>query len=255
MPCKISALRLATAETVSVALPQLGLVDAVFRVVGWKLSGADGGIGVDLALEADTATMYDWATGDASTPAINTGLVIPDYRAVGAPTSLVLQSGSAQLLQLADGTIVSRLLASWTHAVEPNPVAYEVQYQRGSEAWNSLSVARDQNAIYLSPVEDGATYTVRVRTLSALGVRSAWLTGTHVVAGKSAAPTAPVSLAVQSAVGGYDVAWSANPDADYLRSELWEAPSNDRSLAMLVANVSGNRFARAGLGAGVTRWY
>lgn len=255
VPCKIGAMRLATSETVSVTLPQLGLVDAVFRVTGWKISGADGGIGIDLALEADAAEIYDWATADAVTPAVNSGLSIPDYRIVGAPTGLTLASGSAQLLKLADGTIVSRLLATWTHAVEPNPVSYEVQYQRGSEAWNSVTISRDQNALYLSPVEDGATYTVRVRTLNALGVRSAWVTGTHVVAGKSAAPTAPTSLSVAPAVGGFDIAWSANPDPDYLRSEVWESATNDRSTATLVAQISGNRFARAGLGAGVTRWY
>jgi len=96
---------------------------------------------------------------------------------------------------------------------------------------------------------------VRVRCQNVLGARSSWLTNSHVVVGKTAAPTAPTSLAVTGAVGGYDIAWSACPDADYATSQLWESTSNDRTAATLVADMTGNRFARAGLPGAVTRWY
>jgi hypothetical protein len=81
------------------------------------------------------------------------------------------------------------------------------------------------------------------------------VTGSQLVAGKTAAPTAPTSLAVVAAPQGYDIAWSACPDADYATSQLYEATSNNRGTATLLADMTGNRFSRAGLAASVSRWY
>lgn len=255
LPCKISALRFATTQTVSVTLPELGLTDAVFRIVGLKITGADGGVGVDLQLEADSADLYDWATSDGVAPSINSGVSLVDPRVVGAPTSLTLTSGNDGLIASADGTIISRIKATWVHAVEPNPLQYEVQWKRSTDtSFESRFVPRTENVVYLSPVEDGATYDVRVRLLNVIGVRSAWVADSEVVVGKADPPTAPVSLSLVAALGGVDIAWSACPDADYARSELVESIANDRAIGTSIF-VQGNRTARTGLPGSVERWY
>jgi hypothetical protein len=142
------------------------------------------------------------------------------------------------------------------HAVEPSPGGYEVQWKRSSDTdYESRMVPRTENVMYIAPVADGVGYDVRVRTLNTIGVRSAWLTGSHTVVGKTAPATAPTSLAVVGAVGGYDIAVSACPDADYARTEIWEATSNDRSLASILFNGAGTRFARTGLPGSVSRWF
>ena len=256
LPCKLSALRFVAGQTVKVTLTDIGLTDAVFRIVSHRITGADGGIGIDLQLEADGAEFWDWATSDGVAPAVNTGVSLVDPRVVGAPTSLALSSGNTELLTAADGTIISRIRVAWTHAVEPNPLQYEVQWKRSTDSnYESRFVPRAENVTYISPVEDGATYDMRVRTMNALGVRSAWLAGSHVVVGKDAPPTAPTSLAVTAALGGYDIAISACPDADYGRTEIWMAESNDRGTAVRVFNAPGNRFAVTGLPSAVSRWF
>ena len=254
--CKISALRLQGFDTVAVTIPQLGLSSAVYRIVRLDLAGDDGGLGVDLSLQEESADHYAWSASDAVAPVPTTELDIPSFATpVVAPTSLVLASGNTELLASADGTIISRLSVSWTGAAEPGLTGYEIQTKRATDSvYTSQSSARDAAQTWVAPVEDGASYDVRVRSLAGTR-RSAWLTGTHTVVGKTAAPTAPSSLTITGVLGGVDAAWSAGADADYDHSELWEASSNDRATASKVANVGGNRFARSGLPAAVARWY
>jgi len=257
MPCKIGALRLLAADTISVTIPQIGLSSATYRVNGWRLTGEDGGIGVDLDLEEESSAHYAWSASDGVTPPINTAPELPGVLNVVAPTSLTLASGNTELLAAADGSIISRMRITWGGAPETNLIGYEVQYRRGTDtAYISITAARDQTTTWAAPVEDGVSYDVRVRSIAAPGSRrSSWLTGTHTVVGKTAAPTAPSSLSVVAALGGFDIAWSASPDADYAWTELWEATSNDRATAIKLGNVAGNRYGRNGVAAAVDRWF
>jgi hypothetical protein len=185
-------------------------------------------------------------------------LDVPAYAiAPAAPTNLSMSSGTAQLLQGADGSIVSRLQVSWSRAIEANLQGYEIQFRRaGDSAYTSVMAERDALTAYLAPVEDGVLYDVRVRALAGPGARrSAWLTGTHTVVGKTQAPAAPTTLTVTPALGGFDIVWSSSGEVDYRHSLLYEATSNNFAAATVVATVSGNRAARAGLGAPVARWY
>lgn len=256
LPCKINALRLATATTVAVTHAQLGLSAAPFRVLSLKISGEDGGVGIDLALEGTASTDFDWSPSDGVAPLVSTPVVLPDARVVGAPTGLALASGNAELLKGDNGVIVSRIRVSWFHAQEPNPAGYRVEWQRsGDTTWTRATVGRTENSTFIAPVEDGAAYDVRVQTFNAVGVGSAWVSDTHTVAGKTAAPTAPTTITVMPAAGGYDISWTASPDADYHHTELWEASTNDRATATKLLDIAGNRFSRSGVTGGSTRYY
>lgn len=254
--CKIGALRLRGYDTVAVTIPQLNLSAATYRIMRLDITGDDGGLGVDLSLQAESTDTYAWSPSDASAPVPVPGLDVPVFGAiVVAPSSLTLASGNAELLSAADGTIISRLRVSWGSAAESGLTSYEVQYKRASEsAYTSVTAARDSNQCWVAPVEDGTSYDVRVRALAGTR-RSAWVTGTHTIVGKTAAPTAPTNLTVTPATTGYDLAWTACPDADYAYSELWESVSNNRAAAVQLNTIAGNRFARAGLPAVTSRWY
>jgi hypothetical protein len=254
--CKIGALRLQGYDTVAVTIPQLNLSAATYRIMRLDITGDDGGLGVDLSLQAESSSTYAWSPSDATAPVPVPVLDVPVFGAiVVAPSSLTLASGSAELLTAADGTIISRLRVSWGSAAESGLTSYEVQYKRASEsAYTSVTAARDANQCWVAPVEDGTSYDVRVRALAGTR-RSAWVTGTHTIVGKTAAPTAPTNLSVLAATTGYDIAWTACPDADYAFSELWEATSNDRATAVQLNTIAGNRFARSGLPAATSRWY
>ena len=78
-----------------------------------------------------------------------------------------------------------------------------MQSKRASDSvYTSINAARDAAQTWVAPVEDGASYDVRVRSLAGTR-RSAWLTGTHTIVGKTAAPTAPSSLTITGVLGGF----------------------------------------------------
>lgn len=256
LPCKISALRLRGFETVSVTIPQLNLSAATYRILKLDIVANGVGIGVDLTLQEESADQYAWSATDAVAPPVTVPLDVPGFGTpVAPPPSTAIASGTSQLLLTGDGTVVARMLVTWPAAPEPSVTGYEIQWRRSTEAaYNSAVIARDQRQYYISPAQEGATYDVRVRTLAG-DRRSAWFANTHVAVGKIAPPTAPVSLSVSPAVGGYDLAWSLNTDADYLESVLLESTENNRASAAEIFRGRGNRFARTGLPGSVSRWY
>lgn len=256
VPCKISALPLVAADTVSVTLAQLGLSSAAYRIIGWKLTGEDGGLGVDLELEEESADHYDWDPADGVDPPLNVSPELPSQLTVVAPASLTLSSGTSDLIAAGDGTIISRIKASWSAAAEPSILGYELQWKRSSESsYASVTLPRDGLEFYIGPVQDGADYNVRVRTLAAPSRRSSWVTGLETVIGKTAAPTAPTSLGLSPLPNAFATSWSACPDADYRETEIWEASSNDRTTATQIAAVSGTQLQRSGLTGGAVRYY
>lgn len=256
LPCKLSAFKVATWDTVYLTLSTMGLSAATYRVKGWKLTAEDGALGVDLTLQEEASSIYGWTAGSATAPSVPPDLSIPSPYLIGAPSALVLTSGTTELLLLADGTVVSRLKVSFTAAVEANLWRYELQWKKSTEStYNTVYMPSDSTVYYLAPVEDGVNYNVRVRAHAVLGPRSDWVGDTHTVVGKTAAPTAPTALGVTSATGGFDIAWDVCPDADYFGTQVYEASSNDRTTATQIAEVSTNRMARSGLAGGLTRYY
>lgn len=258
LPCKIGMLKATTAETVSVTLPQIGYSGRAMRVVGWKLA-FDDGIGVDLVLEEDDANVYSWTASEGIPPLQWNNPEQVDRATVGVPTALVLASGTSHLLLGGDGSIVSRILATWTAAVEPNAAQYEVQWKPTSSAdWSEATfVAASNPRAYLAPVLDGISYDVRVRTIRLSGQRSAWLTGSHTVIGKTAAPTTPASLTTTSVAGGVRLQWAECPDPDYGVTQIYEAAVNDWTDASrgLIAEIKGTQYTRTGMAPSTVGYY
>jgi hypothetical protein len=111
---------------------------------------------------------------------------------VAAPTGLVLTSGNATVLVQQDGTIVPRILTSFTASTDVRVTGYEIQYKVSTDStYQSIAplIGRDQTSVYISPVTDGITYDVRVRAATPFGVYSAWVTDSHTATGKTAEPS------------------------------------------------------------------
>lgn len=257
LPCKISALAAATAETVSVTLPQLGYTSKTMRVVNAKLTLDEGGLGFDLVLEEDDANVYDWAATEGIPPLQWSTPELVDRVTVAPPTGLTLTSLDSDAVTGSDGTRIARINVSWSAAADPNASAYELQWKTTAAAGyaETITVPANITQTFVGPVRDGVDYTVRVRTVRYTGQRSAWVSNTETVAPKSGAVTAPTSLSVTAAPGGYDLVWSASPDGDYRDSTILEATSNNRALATELVTVAGTRFSRTGLAGSVSRWY
>lgn len=207
MPCKLTAFRLAAWDTVRLTLSQLGWSAKEFRVVDWQLSSAGG---VDLVLQEEAAASYNWNKGleTLADPAPDTNL--PNPFVVAAPTGLLLASGTDHLLMGGDGTVISRIQVVWDRSNDSFIAQAQVQYRRagGGYAWvpSSTEPAREGVA-YITQVDDGYQYEVRVRYENTIGVRSAWtVSAAHRVIGKTAPPS--------------DVPWASLTDGNLSWGEI-----------------------------------
>ncbi len=231
-PAKLTKFGLAPWDVVTVTIARLGWAAKEFRVLEWALA-EDGG--VDLVLQEEAASVYTFDPADEITldPAPDTNL--PDPFTAAPPTALALASGSGTLFLKADGTIISRIKATWT---APDDIfvtdggTIEVQFKRTADAtWQRAAlVPGDSTEAFVFEVEDGVSYDVRARALNALGVKSddagpwaATVTG-HIVAGKSAPPADVTGFSAAQNGDAMNFRWVQVADLDLAGYEIRLAP-------------------------------
>jgi len=214
----------------------LGWDAKLFRVTAWKQSDD---MGVDLTLKEYAPESSNWTPDMAAHAdyAPNTSLASPWD--VVAPTALTLESGTNVLAVRGDGTVQTRIKASWTPPADAYVLSggtIEVQLKKSAdEVWaTALRVPGDDAVAYLTDVEDGVAYDVRIRGVNGFAAVSAWLTVLgHVVLGKSAPPTDIPSISAQqngtsttiqlvgvsdADLAGYRVAYAAKGAFDWSTS-------------------------------------
>ena len=141
--------------------------------------------------------------------AIQTGttLTIEGTQAAPAvPTSVVLASAS-----VANGR--STVTVSW--AAGANAVGYEIGVTRSGSAETLLSSGLLATTFECQP---GVSFAVRVRSVSNLGVKSAWVTATGSPITSAVDAVAPAALEFSSITAGYGtmwLSWPAAADADF----------------------------------------
>lgn len=221
--CKLTAFRCIAGGVVQLTLSRMGWTNKLFDVVDWRLVpyDVDGvtALGVDLVLRETAPEVYDWSSSEETPVDVAPDTDLPDPFNPDAPTDLMLESGSDQLLLGTDGSVISRILATWTASVDAMVNEYEVQFKKSEDSdWTSApTVVAGSTSAYIAPVEDSVDYDVRVRSRNALGVRSDWATVSgHTVTGKTEAPPKPDSFTVvRTADGTRRASWTLNnPPAD-----------------------------------------
>lgn len=176
-------------QRVTLTSPFFGWNAKVFRVT--DKSYAPGGT-VELTLKEDAASIWDFA--DAVTVDSTPNSDLPNPFFIPAPASVTCASGNDQLLRLQDGSIVSRILVTWPEATMPgvfNNGKVEIEAQKDdSTVWQKSEAKGDETSGYVSPVEDGAFYAVRVRYVDPyFNVKSDWAyADLHQVVGKTEPP-------------------------------------------------------------------
>ena len=201
-----AALKLSPWDNVTLTVSRMGWENKVFKVLSWAVPN---GGGVDLTLQEEASAAYAWNGGEATTvdPAPDTNLRGADF--VYPPTALTMQSGDSAILTASDGTLINRILASWTPPLDAFVVRYDVDYQlSGETTWTSTQAIG--TSFYLSPVQDGARYNFRVRAVNSLGCVSVWLAeSNHAVVGKTEAPpTVDTFLVGRMADGTRQFTWT-----------------------------------------------
>lgn len=185
----LAALEADIGDVVTVSHETPGWASKEFTVVGLELTG-ESLVKVTLA-EYDDAT-YDLDELSPASEAADTYL--PPPWVVWAPTNLALASGEEHVVMAGDGSLVSRILASWEEPLDylvTKGGTIELQFKLSSAAdWRPGGrVGGHETSAYLAPVEDAALYDVRIRSVNAMGTVSDWLTEYgHQVTGKTTPP-------------------------------------------------------------------
>lgn len=235
LQCNWSVLRFRLWDVVNIDIPEINLIDKPFRIMQYTF--AEGG-GIDLVLQADTASYYAW---NASTDEVIVKEVVRPAFNDGPPdpaTNLVVR-GAPRIE--AYGTI-AQLSATWDHVRGPFFRHYEVesrihddpdhdgQYLSGTIVTEPRFVRTD--------VAVGTSYDLRVRVVNIDYRYSEWTEVLDTpVEDDTEAPGIPTGLSV-AGTGTHTITWTTPDNPDFKKSNVYANTVNDASGATLITGGS-----------------
>lgn len=240
------ALDLTVGDVVNITHPTPGWTAKPFQVEAVSL-GYDGTVQLNCVEYDSTLYAYDPASEETTYPDTD----LPDPFTIEPPTNLVAVA-STRVAE--DGTVVPIIAVTWTEPDNAFVSSYDVQWKRVADTnYNSYRSFESSHDIYNADV--GQNYDIRIRSVSAIGARSAFIAIQFVPTGDLTAPSPPTSL---SAVGGLreiGLTWTLPPERDYAHSLVFENTVDNSATAAQIAVAAGGNYTRTGLGYGVTRYY
>lgn len=221
-----------------------GWVLKEFRVVAMKITRKNE---VTLTVFEYDAAAFNWAVS-VETDIPNDSVLATPY-SVAPITSLSLSSGTAHLLAGADGSITSRIFVDFVHPADAFADHVIILFKKSTETDYVLGAQvsrKEASECFLTPVEDGVLYNIRVHAVNTLGVRSAAVDLNHTVIGKTAAPSAPTGLSESSTLlNTVNLAWTGISDADLSHYEIFAYISDAYTSAVFVGSSKTTRFAHS----------
>jgi hypothetical protein len=247
---KLSAINITAGDTISVTNNRLSFSNKTFEVTSSEL-GFDGtSMYVAItAVEVSSAT-FDW-NAEESAIINNTWTEYRQFE-VPAPTDLDV---TTNVVVQTDGTAVGGFTITWNASLSENVTAYEVQWKVSTDTDYQSTVTGETSLIGNGTFITGATYNVRVRSLTRNGGFSDWVSTTADIPDDAIAPSAPSGLTATGGQGFITLDWTGNTEADLAGYEVYENSSNDSGTATQIAKVTADQFTRGGLNDSVTRYY
>lgn len=219
-PAKMRAWPLQVGDRVTVSNSLYNIVNKTYRVTDWHFGLT---APVTLLLEEDDPTIWDLADATVADQTPNTSAVNP-WKVDGV-TGLTAASGDTYAVRAADGTVSARVYVTWSEMTDSDvrdggAIEVRWRYGAGDLTWNSQTVAPDAVSAYISGVTEGYMVIIQAQARNKYGVFGPPSFVTHVVTGKTAAPTNVTSLNAAIKPGQVAVTWTACPDPDYASTEL-----------------------------------
>ena len=211
----VDALQLEVGDVVSVTHSSPGWSAKPFRITGLALQG-DGNVGVTLTEHQDS--FYAWYTGAEVADYPDTSL--PDPFAVTAVDVNTVSVSSSEAIN-DNGSSSQRFLVSWTEPSDQFIDEYVIQFKESTEALWRGEVRTDSSPIYISGIQSGISYNIRIKSINTLGVSSAWAT----LAGAVTA----ANLTSASA-GNTTYYQNTAPTGDLLEGDLWFDTDNNNKM-------------------------
>ena len=234
IPCNLSALKFKAGDNISVTNAKMGWSEKVFEVTGYQLDlSSDGTIAVNVDAIETASAIYDWATSDQQDFITGGEVDLYDGRTVAAPTSF---AGAASTATNSDGTTVSQIVSTWSASADAFVIKYDYQWSTDNTNFNSINVEGTQFTI--SPTIGAATYYTRVRAVSELGVRSAFVTANVTAIGDTTAPALVTSASATGGQSSITLAWTNPADKDFSNAEIYRANTTGGTYTA-IASVAG----------------
>lgn len=184
---------------------------------------------------------------------------IPNPYLIDKIASIALSSGNNDLLFMADGTVVSRIHATWPVSTTQSVLSggqIEIQLMLiGSGVWHSFFATGDATEMLLNPVQDGQLYQVRIRAFNpTVNAYSDWTYATpHLVLGKSIPPDDVAGFSNVFEPFGITLSWTANTDPDLGEYEIRLEGAN-WATSTLVTNTKSTHYFTKPIASGDTTY-
>lgn len=227
-PGKMRLWPLQPGDRVAITNAEFGWTAKTFRLTDWSFHPH---APVTPQLIEDVSTFYDAAATSVADSTPNTNLPSPF---TGSDlVNLQASSGTDQLLIQSDGTIQTRVYATWnasdsTYVTSGGSV--QVQWRSATatnDVWNTTQpLDGTATNVYINGVPDGTHILIRARFVNQLNVQGNWTTIPHLVIGKTEPPPDITSFSVDA--DGV-ATWTAVTAADLAGYLLRWQPGNNTS--------------------------
>ena len=209
MIAKPTLLNLSVGDIVSLTMDKLGFSSKNFIVTTHTLNE---NLTVNLTLQEYSSTVYDYNSAtDQTNITAPANLNLPSAFSVQAPTSLVLDD---ELRISNEGIVTSVITVSATDSSDAFVGRYECQFKKSTDSVYT-SVGTNTSPVFdIHGVIDGTLYDIRIRAISSIGVKSAFLSGQHTVVGELDPPSDVEDFAVNIVGQDAHLSWSAVSDLD-----------------------------------------
>ncbi len=203
-----SGLGLSVGDVVTITHP-IGMTNKRMRIHG--ITAKEPGRWAVQAREYDPAVYSDTVAAGPTYP--DTSLPSPTN-----PPAVAGLTVTEEVYQVQTGTYASRLRIIWTPTEYPYLASYRVEVLA---AGTLIHAANTSQAEAVTPaVQEGQTYTVRVASITLVGVAGAWAVGNILAQGKGLVPGNVPSITGFEAGGKVYLYWTPAVDLDIWRYEL-----------------------------------
>jgi len=250
MECTSEALKCQVGDIVTITHPTPGWTSKEFRVMLTSLMPS-GTVILNLVEHQDN--IYPWGTKTeaASSPSTN----LPDPFVVAPPTNLAVNVGSSHYLVQTDGAIIVRSQVSWTASVDKFVDRYIVQWKYSSDSVYANDKVVSGITTFISGFKTGETIDVRVKSVSTVGVSSAYLIVSNTaVTAHATAPGVPGSFTATARQGAIEISWTNPSNTDFAYVEINRHTANSQANSSLFLKTS-NTTVVDQVGEAVTRYY
>ena len=201
-----------------------------FVCLSHQLTQANEAYVVKMTFRETGSAIFDWNNGEETDHDTSPNTTLPDPFTVTAPAFAAVDPlDSKEDYVIKKGSIfVSRLKVSWQTANQ-NVTNHEIQWRKTSESnydlANSAFVSIPSTHYFITDVEDGVAYTVRIRAVTGLN-KSAWVeSSSHTIVGRSTPPANPTNFNARDSFGHVELSVDPHTAIDFRRFLVYRQTS------------------------------